>query len=297
MTALLAAGCGASTNARPRLDGVYRVSVRPADLAAVDEPTGNGADAGAWTLAFAGSRFALTRENERACTWAYGALRLAGDTLGLTVIDAGGFTPGAASQPGDRYAMRWSRYRDVLSLHPMRRASGAYLTAKPWRRIAAARSRNRLSRRCPPPATALIPTGAERVTPSPHAAFDFDGAAAALGPARWTGEGTAPRLGHGRLALAGHIPLRPRRARTRVAFALRFPHRVLSGCVIVEAVPRPHGRYLLDTTSGQVTTTSPGLRGYRGLPVTLQGVIRRGEGMQVRLYSEAPASRAPGDLC
>jgi hypothetical protein len=29
----------------------------------------------------------------------------------------------------------------------------------------------------------------------------------------------------------------------------------------------------------------------------MNGVIRRGERMQVRLYSEPPAGRVPGDLC
>jgi hypothetical protein len=295
LAAALLAGCGGES--RPAgLNGVYRATVAPADLAVIDAPGETDRDWGTWTLALAGSRFALTRESGQACTWAYGALALAGPRMRLTVIDAGGFTPGPATEPGDRYRLTWSRYRDVLSLY----ASTNDLAARPWRRIAAKPSVMQLSRRCPPPRAALAPTGAERAVPSAAARIDFAGDLVKTGPGTWRGLGTSPRLGRGRLELRGPVPFLRVRSRARLRFALRFSTGVLRGCAVVETLPRPNDRYLWGSSGGQVTATTARLRGYRGLPVAISGVTRRADRlarMHGTLNSQTPAPRLPGDLC
>jgi hypothetical protein len=296
LAACLVAGCRGDTTPTD-LDGLYRATVAPADLAAIDTPGESGQEWGTWTLALAGSRFALTRENAHACTWAYGALALAGERMRLTVIDAGGSTPGSSTEPGDRYRMTWSRYHDVLTLH----TTTNDLAARPWRQIATKPSVPHLSRRCPPPPDALAPTGAERAVPSAAAArIEFTGDLVKTGPATWEGAGRSARLGRGRLALRGPVHLLRIRSRARLWFALRFTTGLLRGCAVVETVPRPHARYLWGSSSGQVTATSPSLREYRGLPVTIVGVTRstdRPARMHGDLYSQTPATRVPGDLC
>jgi hypothetical protein len=295
LAAALIAGCGGESKPAD-LDGVYRTTVAPADLAVIDAPGQTDRDWGTWTLALAGSRFALTRENDRACTWAYGALALAGPRMRLTVIDAGGFTPAPPAEPGDRYRLTWSRYRDVLSLY----ASTNDLAARPWRRIAAKPSVMQLSRRCPPPRAALAPTGAERAVPSAGAHIDFGVDVVKTGPATWSGSGSSPGLGRGRLDLFGRVPFVRFSSRARLQFALRFSTGVLRGCAVVQTVPRPNDRYLWGSSGGQVTATSRRLRGYRGLPVEISGVTRRVDRlarMHGSLTSQTPAPRVPGDLC
>jgi len=295
LAAVLVAGCGGAS--RPGgFDGVYRATVAPADLAAIDAPGEGDRDWGTWTLALAGSRYALTRENDQACTWVYGALLLAGKRMRLTVIDAGGYTPEPATEPGDRFRLTWSRYRDVLTIH----GSSDDLAARPWRRVAAKPSVTHLSRRCPPPRTALEPTGAERAVPSAAARIDFAGDLVKTSPAKWSGPGTSRELGRGSLELVGRIPFLPVTSRVSLRFALHFGAGLLRGCAVLETVPRPHNRYLWQTTGAQVTATSPRLHGYRGLPVAISGVTWHGDRlarMRGHLDSQTPTRRVPGDLC
>jgi hypothetical protein len=295
LLALLVVGCGGSS--RPAvLDGTYRATVTPADLAGVDAPGEGNQDSGTWTLALKGSRFALTRENDQACTWAYGALALARAQMRLTIIDAGGFTPGPAAEPGDRYRLTWSRYRDVLTLH----ASTNSLAARPWRRIAATPSVMHLSPHCRPPRAALEPTGAERAVPSAGAHIDFVGDLVKTGPATWSGSGSSPGLGRGRLDLYGRVPFLRFSSRAPLGFAMRFSAGVLRGCAVVQTVPRPNDRYLWESSSGQVTAAPRRLRGYLGLPVGISGVTRRADRlarMHGSLNSQTSSPSVPGDLC
>jgi hypothetical protein len=71
--------------------------------------------------------------------------------------DGGGIAPHAnANKPGEFFTFRWSLYRGVMTLYPVKDAvSPQSFLAKPWNRIGATPSRRFLSRRCPPPAGAV----------------------------------------------------------------------------------------------------------------------------------------------
>ena len=56
-----------------------------------------------------------------------------------------------------------------------------------------------------------------------------------------------------------------------MTFRLRFHAGVLRGCAIVTILRRPHRRYVWDGP-GQITTTSPALRGYLALSGGIGGV-------------------------
>ena len=59
---------------------------------------------------------------------------MVGHTLTLTVMHGG--SGRARTKPGERWDYRWSRYRDQLTLAPIKgKASPQPLLAKPWRRI------------------------------------------------------------------------------------------------------------------------------------------------------------------
>jgi hypothetical protein len=220
-----------------------------------------------------------------------------------TFIDGGGAPPGAAAnQPKDSYRFRWSRYRDVLTLGAVKGGSAGYFAAKPWRRIAETPTAQDLSRRCPPPAGALAPTGAERATPSRDATIGFSGDLVRAGPTAWEGSGTSEELGRGRLTIEGNVVFVPHEIRTRLTFAARFSKGELRGCSINTIGRRPHGRYLW-SGDGQITGTSPALRRYLGLEVSFGGVTRTDAltRMHGRLESPPAAlhkrSAPPRDLC
>ena len=287
--ALLAAGCGGG--GPPTLDGVYRASVSARDLVAIDAPGESAANWGAWTLVLNRGRFALTQESDQVCAWIYGALTLGkGNSMDWTVIDAGAAPAGAAStHPGDRYRFAWTRYRDVLTLSAPRRGTAGYFGAKPWRRVA----RSDASTRCPPPAGALVPTGAERVRPASGTALRITGDLTRTMPTRWEGPVSEPKLGRGRLTIDGTVRFAPTATRSRLTFAARFGAGELRGCAITTVLPRPRGRYLW-TGGGQVTATSPALRAYRGLAVDTGGVTTADDLTHMRGGLE-PA--APEQLC
>src|SRR5205085_661702 len=120
-----------------------------------------------------------------------------------------------------------------------------YLTAKPWRRVAATPSTEGLSRRCPPPKSALRPTGAERPAGSPasDAALALGGDLLRTRPTTWAGSVTSKQLGSGRLAIEGGIRFSPTAPRSRLTFTARFSTGELRGCSILAILRRPRGRY------------------------------------------------------
>jgi hypothetical protein len=270
--ALLAAGCGAGSDREARmrgktgLDGVYRTSTAAADL-------GSAADSadtwGRWTLALAGHRFAVTRENELGCAWAYGGLTVRGGRMEMRTVDAGGSPSAATTAPTDIYVFHWSRYRDVLKLDPIAGETGRELAAKPWRQVAYSGSRAQLSRRCPPPAAALAPTGVEDVRPSGDT-MRFSGDFVRTGPSTWQGHGTSSELGPGRMTIEGRISF-TEMSRSRMTFTLHFAAGALRGCAITTILRRPHRRYVWDGP-GQITATSPRLRRYLALSGGIGGV-------------------------
>jgi hypothetical protein len=140
--------------ARTPLDGTWRMD------------TGRGAAApeyldenwGHWIFVFVfdRGRFAITQENATSCTWGYGTYTVDGDRTTWRFADGGGQAPnGAENKPGEQFSYRLSVYRDTVTLAPVSDAiSPANFNPEPWRRIGAP-SRDRLSRRCPPPEAAL----------------------------------------------------------------------------------------------------------------------------------------------
>jgi hypothetical protein len=301
---LFALGCGGAPDKPAQLDGVYRATTSAAELGRIDAAGESAQNWGSWTLVLDRGRFAFTRENDQACTWAYGALgRGKSNLMEWTVIDGGGSPGAAASQPRDGYRLRWSRYRDVLTLRPANGGSAGYFAAKPWRRIAETPTPKPLSKRCPPPPGALEPTGAERATPAPDATIVFSGDLVRAGPTTWVGTVSSKQLGPGRLAIEGQVVLSPPRPRARLTFAARFSKGELRGCAINAILRRPHARYLWEGDGGQITGTSPALRKYLGLPGGIHGftMIDRLNHMHGGFGSFPAGGRgvrsAPGDLC
>jgi TRAP-type C4-dicarboxylate transport system substrate-binding protein len=141
------------------LDGVYRFTSTIGDLRAAGAVAGDlvPENYGDWTIALKAGRFAFAQDDPQACTWAYGTLKVHGDTVELSVTDGGGIAPdGAASNPGELYTYKWSLYRDELTLSPVAGAVSPPPTrAKPWHRVSTTASMNVFDRRCPPPANAL----------------------------------------------------------------------------------------------------------------------------------------------
>ena len=160
-----APGCGHA--ARPAgkagpLDGVWQFTTTPADLralAGVSQGDIVAENYGTYTFVIDRGRFAFTQENRQACTWAYGSLTVTGDRFEQLVTDGGGIAPdGAANKPGELFTFRWSLYRGMLTLYPVKGAvSPNPSLGKPWPRISATPSARFLSKRCPPPAGALPP--------------------------------------------------------------------------------------------------------------------------------------------
>lgn len=300
--ALVASGCGGGSEGPPILDGVYRATVGAKDLGAIDAPGESAANRGTWTLVLNRGRFAVIQESDEACAWAYGALALVrGNRMSWRVIDAGAVPAGAASNhPGDDYRFSWSRYRDVLTLSAPARGTAGYFAAKPWHRIA--RTPVAKSTRCPPPAGALEPTGAEHAGPSPDATIHFTGDLARTGPTTWEGGGTSTTLGRGRLTIEGSVGFSPGETRNRLTFTAHFSEGELRGCAITTVIRRPHAHYLW-AGDGQITAASPALREYLGLAVSLVGTTRvndvnhmHGGFASLRPGPGTPA-QAPGDLC
>lgn len=302
--ALVAIGCGQRSGQPPTLDGVYRATITAKDLAAIDAPNEIAPNWGTWTLVLNQGRFALTQDSDPGCAWSYGALELGKRNLmNWTIIDAGAVPAAAASnQRGDHYQFRWTRYRDLLTLAPVRRGSAGYLAPRPWRRIARTPTAKQLSTHCPPPASALEPTGAEHATPSRDAAIHFAADLVKTTPTTWKGSGTETELGQGHLTIEGKVSFSRDPTRRRLTFAAHFPKGELHGCVITTILLRPHAHYLWNG-DGQITSTSPPLHAALGLQVDLHGTTMTNAlthmhaVLSARPQQQHTSTAAPGDLC
>ena len=145
-------------NAGP-LDGVWQFTSTPADLRAAGTPQGDivPENYGTYTIVIDRGRFAFTQETRPACIWGYGTFTVQGNEFELLFTDGGGIAPdGSVNKPGELFTFRWSLYRGVLTLSPVKgAASPPPFLAKPWLRVSASPSPRFLSRRCLPPAGAL----------------------------------------------------------------------------------------------------------------------------------------------
>ena len=69
--------------------------------------------------------------------------------------DGGGFAPtNNLNKPGEHFVLRWSRYRDTMTLTAISPADVIF--ERPWHRLSGTPSAGYLSKRCPPPAQALV---------------------------------------------------------------------------------------------------------------------------------------------
>ena len=62
---------------------------------------------GAWTLVLDRGHFAVTQEDQQACTWAFGTFTVKGDRFEWLVANGGGIAPdGATDKPGEFWTFR-----------------------------------------------------------------------------------------------------------------------------------------------------------------------------------------------
>jgi hypothetical protein len=107
------------TEASSRLDGTYTSDTTADDLRAQGIPEQDlvPENWGHWTLVVKGGRFAVTQEDESACTWAYGVWRMNDDLVRTTLEGGGGIAPYAAvSQPGEDFVYHWTDFGGTLKL-------------------------------------------------------------------------------------------------------------------------------------------------------------------------------------
>jgi TRAP-type C4-dicarboxylate transport system substrate-binding protein len=142
------------------VDGLWRMDTTADELARIAAPGDVVPENwGASTFALRAGRFAFTTESRNACIWAYGSYAVKGNVVEWTVEDGGGISPNDfTNEPGDLYRFRWSRYRDRLTLSPLRGAiSPEPMRVKPWRRLDDEPTLEVLAERCRPPAGSLQP--------------------------------------------------------------------------------------------------------------------------------------------
>jgi TRAP-type C4-dicarboxylate transport system substrate-binding protein len=140
-----------------QLDGVYRVTTTASDLRRAGAPEVDvmPENYGTWVYVLDHGRFAYTQESDSRCTWGYGTFTPKGHEMTWRFINGGG-SPNGANAPGEVFRFGLSRYRDLLTLSPIKGAlSPENFRAKPWQLISAKPSRRYLNKRCPPPAVAL----------------------------------------------------------------------------------------------------------------------------------------------
>ena len=112
---------------------------------------------GHWVYVFDRGRFAVTQENETACTWGYGTYTIAGNRMSWTFEDGGGIAPNnAMNRPGEYFVFDVSAYRDTLTVTAVEgEISPLNFRAEPWRHLSDTTSPEYFSRNCPPPTEAL----------------------------------------------------------------------------------------------------------------------------------------------
>jgi TRAP-type transport system periplasmic protein len=142
------------------LDGVWQFTATAADSQAAQGASQGDVvpeNYGTYTIVIDRGRFAFTQEDTQACTWGYGTITVKGYEFEWLFTDGGGIAPDdAANKPGEFFTFRWSLYRGVLMVYPVKGAVAPFnFRSKPWIRISTVPSARFLNRRCLPPAGAL----------------------------------------------------------------------------------------------------------------------------------------------
>ena len=122
------------------IDGVYEMTTTAAEVAGlggVDPQQLESENYGRWRFILDRGRLHYTQSSEGATRWTDAVYTVSGDALTFEVTATGGEAPnGAVEKTGEVYAFRWSRYRDRLTLGPLKgKSSPENFWAKPWRRI------------------------------------------------------------------------------------------------------------------------------------------------------------------
>jgi TRAP-type C4-dicarboxylate transport system substrate-binding protein len=128
----------AAAQATP-IDGVYRLDTTREESLAAGTPPGDlvSENYGHWRFVFDRGRLYYTQSSEGASRWTRGVYTVKGDVLEYTITAYGGEAPhGAAEKTGEVFTFRWSRYRDRLTLMPVKgKISPLNFRMKPWRRV------------------------------------------------------------------------------------------------------------------------------------------------------------------
>jgi TRAP-type transport system periplasmic protein len=150
------AGGQITTRAETAFDGVYRRSSTAEQVAKQDHVPVADAVAenyGDFVLVIEGDRFAVTQHSDKACTWQYGRMSIAGDQMRWDYTDGGGLAPNnATNKPGEQFVLKPRLYRGTLTLDVV---SPADLPTQIWQKTNTTASRSALDQRCHPPAEAL----------------------------------------------------------------------------------------------------------------------------------------------
>jgi hypothetical protein len=151
-----ASSSSTATLATP-FDGTYRM-VTTERQALKSDPNVPAENWGTWTFVFSNGRFAITQENQQACTWGYGTYVATDDRVEWTFTNGGGIAPNhATNKPGEDFTFGWSRYRDTMKVTAAGNGdvSPENFFGQPWHRQSDSAVVSSLSARCRPPAQAL----------------------------------------------------------------------------------------------------------------------------------------------
>jgi TRAP-type C4-dicarboxylate transport system substrate-binding protein len=121
------------------IDGVYRLDTTREESQAAGTPSTDlvSENYGRWRFVFDRGRLYYTQSAEGFSRWTRATYTVKGNILEYTVTAYGGEAPhGAAEKTGEIFAFRWSRYRDRLTLAPVKgKISPLNFRLKPWRRV------------------------------------------------------------------------------------------------------------------------------------------------------------------
>jgi TRAP-type C4-dicarboxylate transport system substrate-binding protein len=147
-----------STRTRTPIDGVYVMDTSrtdvPAAESAADADSAFAENLGHYVYVFDRGRFAFQQRYEDACTWGDGRFTVTGHSMRWIFTDGGGIAPnGANDGPGEEFRFTWSRFRDTITLGPVRGAiSPRYFRRRVWHRVSATPSLSVFDKLCAPPA-------------------------------------------------------------------------------------------------------------------------------------------------
>jgi TRAP-type C4-dicarboxylate transport system substrate-binding protein len=129
-----------ATPAGPRtpLDGIYTLNTTRAESAKTADPADLVSENyGHWRFVLNRGQMYYTQASEGHRRWTRASYTVKDHTLEYTVTAYGGEAPhGAAEKTAEVFSFRWSRYRDRLTLAPLKgKISPDNFRLKPWRRV------------------------------------------------------------------------------------------------------------------------------------------------------------------